>query len=292
MIILATAWTGPLDAAADVVLSESMSRTMMTFLTLRIFDAAIYAAQSAQAIPFIGVVISVAARSLEPLNALLGQFSTLMFASTLILGTIKLFLAISSHWIASSLVTAIVVLIMGYFALRIAIPRWVYATTIIVILIRFAVPVVMVSSDVIFQQFLSDEYSKTQEAFHSVAISADSIKDFFTLNGEDKTVSLSSLMDKASQARAGVAQWLGKFPSLIDSATKYTISLSIIFLLQTVVIPFGILVILIQIARALFGFACKTDPADRLIQMTRKIVLHEQEQQSKAKENMQKTKVA
>ena len=62
MIILATAWTGPLDAAADVVLSESMSRTMMTFLTLRIFDAAIYAAQSAQAIPFIGVVISVAAR--------------------------------------------------------------------------------------------------------------------------------------------------------------------------------------------------------------------------------------
>ena len=264
LCVIATAWTGPIDAAAHAVLNETMARTIATFLTLQALDAAISLAQSAQSLPYIGVAISVFGRKLEPLNAILSQLSTLMFISTLILGTIKLLLAISAHWIVSLIVTAIVVIIIAYLALEITIPRLIYATSIMVILIRFAIPVTMVSSEMVFQNFLFDEYSTTQGKFNSIATDADSIGDQNTLKSENKL----SMIEKASQVGAGIYQWILKLQNSIESAIKYTISLSIIFLLQTIVIPFVILATLIKTSQKLFRLTFKTDPTEKPMKIT------------------------
>ena len=127
-------------------------------------------------------------------------------------------------------------------------PRWLRGLLVITLMLRFAIPVVTLGSDVLWQKFLAADYEASQQVISSStgqvaslnpALPQDSVqpgwldrmKGWVTPNGEIK-----ARFEKLKQAA--------------EQAVEHIIKLIVIFLLQTLVIPLLLLWGLTALAKA------------------------------------------
>ena len=257
LIMVVCSWLAPLDAAANKQVDAGLKRALISFTTARVLNAIISVAQGTEvAVQPAGVgVIFTPGQLLDPINDLVEQFSNLMLAASVAFGTQKLLISIGAYW-PISLTLSITALAWAVFYLRQkSFPAVLSRILVVLLMIRFAIPVVTIGTEILFQKFMANDYRSSQQGIDTASGNLskltppaastnenpgmiDSIKGWWAKNGDVK-LRYEQLKQSAEQA------------------TEHIIKLIAIFVLQTLVIPLLLLWVLYSVVGRVFEFPSK-----------------------------------
>jgi hypothetical protein len=248
--ILVLSWTSPLDAISTEQVDAGLKRALVTFATARMLNAVISVAQGTDvAIEPAGIGVKFApGEILDPINDLVEQFSTLMLFASIAFGIQKILITLGGHWAVSVTLSAAVVLWSAWHLSGRHIPEWCTKLLLITLVLRFAVPLVTVGSNELFQQFLDNDYKQSQAVLES---------------GAAKVMNMAALDAQPQENQGLLDAWKGMVPNINvkerlahikDSAEQWTekmINLMVVFLLQTLIFPLLMLWGLASFAKSL-----------------------------------------
>jgi len=161
---------------------------------------------------------------------------------------------IGSQPLVSALVTA-AVLVTAFAVLRSwTLPSWWSRILLALIVIRFAVPIAVLGSDVVFERFLKDKHDVARAA---VADVQKGVENFSPAEPQSKADE--GLIDrlKAWLHLADLKKYVEGYADRLSTATKdkvsHFINLIVVFVVQTMVMPLLILWGIIKICKSCLG---------------------------------------
>ena len=250
--ILALSWTSPLDAISTEQVDAGLKRALVTFATARMLNAVISVAQGTDvAIEPAGIGVKFApGEILDPINDLVEKFSTLMLFASIAFGIQKILITLGGHWAVSATLSAAVVLWSAWHLSGRHIPEWCTKLLLITLVLRFAVPLVTVGSNELFQQFLDNDYKQSQAVLES---GAANVMNMAALDAQPQTQENRSLLDrwKEMAPNINVKERLAHIKDSAEQWTEKMINLMVVFLLQTLIFPLLLLWGLASFAKSL-----------------------------------------
>jgi hypothetical protein len=246
-LLVVLAWHSPTQALADAYVDAGLKRALVSFATARTLNAAISVAQGTQisAQP-LGLGVSLAVGELlDPVNDLVEQFSTLMLWASISFGVQKALLALTGQWGLSALFTGLA-LIWAALHWRGAAPEWLTKMLLIVMLMRFAVPVSALASDFVYTKAFSSEFVQQHQAIEGVAKQAtQSARQATTISTEDSRGFWEKLRDRFTNALPIAA--LESLKTSLEALPERIVKLMVIFLLQTLILPIAFLWLFLRV---------------------------------------------
>ena len=256
-----------LDAPATQRIDAGLKRALISFGTARTLNAVISVAQGTEiAIQPMGVGVTLTpGQLLEPINDLVEKFATLMMAACVALGIQKMLISIGANWLVSLFLTISALGWAWLYFRQQQPPRWLSRMLVILLMIRFAIPMVTIGTDLLFQKYLATEYMTNQQAIGKAsgqvtelkppvqaptALTKDNVSwwDKGLVNIKEMARSLASKTSAAVDVKAHAK-------NLQQSAEKWIehiINLIVIFLLQTLIIPFLLIWALYAVVKGTF----------------------------------------
>ena len=256
-LAVACAWLAPLDAPATAQVDAGLKRALVSFATARALHGVLSVVQGTQfsAQPLgVGVTLT-PGQLLAPVNDLVKHFSDLMLVASVAFGVQKAMIAIGSYWLISAALTA-VALAWGWVYFRQQRVRpWLSKVLVVLLMARFAIPVVVIGTDAIWQKFLAADYVATQTAIDSASGQAQKLGPPVVAATEN-----TSIVDKARQWMSGVTDVKARFEDIklaAERAVEQIIRLMVIFLLQTLILPVLLLWGLYAFIKGLTGISSR-----------------------------------
>ena len=249
-IVILGSWLAPLDAPAIKQVDAGLKRALVSFAAARTLNALISVAQgteiSAQPLG-VGVTLT-PGQALDPLNDVVEQFSTLMLAASVAFGVQKILISIGSYWLISLVLTAAA---LGwtwlYFRQRQS-PAWLSRTLVVLLMLRFAVPVVTIGTDLLSQKFLSAEYEASQLMIDTSSSQAAKAGPVVPPVPESQ-----GIVDTIKGWLAQPGELKQRFDNLkgaVEREIEHILKIIVIFMLQTTVIPFLLMWALYSVTRS------------------------------------------
>ncbi len=235
--VLAGAWLAPLDAPALRQVDAGLKRALVSFAAARVLNAVISVAQGTEASvqPFgLGVTLA-PGQVLDPVNDLIEQFSQLMLAASVAFGVQKVLIGIGSYWPVSLALSVAVLGWLACHARRLQPPAWLARALVILLMLRFAVPLVTLGSDLLWQKFLAADYAASQQAMDSASGQVGKLGPPGATPAANP--GLLDGMKAWLSKNADVNQQFDKLKQAAEQVTLHVIQLIVVFLLQTVVLP-------------------------------------------------------
>ena len=262
--LVACSWLSPLDSLATQQVDAGLKRALVSFGTARALNAVISVAQGTQvAVEPAGVGFSLApGQILDPVNDLVEQFSHLMLVASVSFGVQKVLISMGSHWLISTLVTVAALFWSLLYLRQQSMPTWLPKVLMIAIVLRLAVPVVTVGTDVLFQHFLAADYTACQNIIEAGAANAKKFNPPALTPPENQ-----GLLEKMKgwiPQDINVAARIDGFVKAAEQWPEQVIKLMVIFLLQTLLIPIALLWCLIAVAKGILGFQLAAFPSKSL----------------------------
>lgn len=247
-------------AAADY--EQLFQRAFITFALARTINGVISVVQGTEvALQPAGVGVTLTpGEILDPVNDLVERFSWIMLGATISLGIQNVLLDVSAWWAIQALVTALAVWLLirlWYPGQRSRVYRVLLRRTFLLLLfIRFAVPVMLIANDLLYQQFLESRYQQSTE------IISEAGKEFEQLSAQASA-------EDAESAEAGMLDSImGVWSNTVNSVDlsgrlermqtrtaeviEHLVQLSVVFILQTGVLPVVFLWFFLQLFKWLF----------------------------------------
>lgn len=230
-------WFTTLDVPAKQRVDDGLKRALVTFAAARAASGVISVLQGTQIdIAPAGVGATLApGQILAPINEMLKHLADLMLLACVAFGIQKVFIGMSSYWVFSLALTAIALSWAALFVSKHSPPAWLTKMLILVVMLRFAMPLAMLGTDLMSEKFLSQDYAISQKAID------------VTL---DQTSAVQTTEPTANQSGGLWGSILNKLPKVPDvkanfdaikktaeAASEHMIKLMVIFLLQTLVMP-------------------------------------------------------
>lgn len=245
-------WSGTLDGAASRHVDDGLKRALTTFGTARLLNAGLSLAQGTQIAvsPFgLGMTLSVG-QLLRPVNELVSQFAELMLAASVAFGAMKLLILIGAHWTVSLALTLCVAGYMGVHWQGDRAQGWIARVLATVLLFRFAIPLVSAGSGVAFDAFLHNDYASSQAAITASSGEVDALSPAFPKAAANPAV-LDSIRGWAAASSDLVSRGYDRYRNVASALPEHIITMIVVFVLQTLVLPLALLWALIRITRAL-----------------------------------------
>ncbi|MBW8457164.1 MAG: hypothetical protein WA146_12775 [Thiobacillus sp.] len=236
-LILFAAWSPKMDAPAMEQVDAGLKRAFVTFATARAFNAAISVAQGTEvSLSFgAGVTLSVG-EVLDPINDLVEQFSNFMLLATVAFGVQKVLLMMGQFEYVKVLLTAILVISgIVYFSGKTS-PRWLNTFFILVLMVRFAIPLVTIGTDVIYKQFLEKDFNTSLAAIDSAT---GTVKQLMPNTGEQIKKNQGWFEKTKDQVTSTFdpRPHIEKLKQSADQAAERIVHIIVVFLLQTLLVP-------------------------------------------------------
>lgn len=251
-IMVACSWLAPLDAAADRQVDAGLKRALLTFASARALNAVISVVQGTEvAIEPAGVgVVLTPGQVLDPVNDLVEQFSNLMLLASISFGVQKVLISIGAHWVVS-LLMSIAALGWAFFLVREEhAPAWLSRLLVILLMTRFAVPVVTIGADGLFQAFMVADYQSSQQLIDSA--SGNLAKSDPPVAAANESQGMLEKFKGWLPQSGDVKARFERLKQVAEQAIEHIIKLMVIFLLQTLLIPLLLLWVLYGVARRTF----------------------------------------
>lgn len=266
-ILIAITWLPITDHIADADIDAGFNRALAAFGIAKLFNMIVSVFQSSQ-IGIFGATVTIG-EVLDPINDLVEQFSNIMFLATVAFGIQKILVAVGGHIFVKSFIT-IIAIVVGYlsFSQR-DIPQWIKSLLILLVLTRLAVPVATVASSAAYNTFLADSY---QTSYTSLTNSLSQLESLATTNQLSASVSTQQAAppqinegwwSKTKSAFASVTSInandafskaydefnarKNKAQQLGEQMTKDIATQVVVFLLQTLIFPIGLIWVLYRI---------------------------------------------
>ena len=288
ILVVLLSWAPQLSHLASAQVDAGLKRSLVSFGAARTLNAIISVVQGTEvALQPLGIGVTLTlGQVLDPINDLVEQFSSLMLMASVAFGIQKLLLTIGSSWLVSALVTGLAA-IWSFLYWRDRAPVGLSRFFVVVIFIRFVMPVATIGSAYVFDRFSASEYETSLLSLHQTqeelkTLSQDetvpSRADAGKIAPAPNTASPATppaepqgLFSRAKEALTGATNAVtsavsisadkvrAKFDSIqarAEKAAERMISLMVIFLMQTIVVP---LILLLVLYRLLNGLV----PSDR-----------------------------
>ncbi|MGF1644461.1 MAG: hypothetical protein ACFCUJ_12495 [Thiotrichales bacterium] len=259
VLVVMTAWvlSGAADRMGHGYVDQGLKRALITFAVARTLNGVIAVVKSTElAIQPAGVGVRFApAAVLEPINDLIERFSWVMLASSTSLGMQKIMLTVLgwSGWSMLILGLATATLVLLWLPRR-ASPIWlerIGKALVVALVIRLAIPVFAMVSETIYDAFLQPEYESALTSLRHVSLQLEEIAPL-SLPMTAAPDSDESLLDRARN-------WLGTatdslrlgdrveaYKTALSDASEHTVSLIVVFVLQTALLPLVFLWLLMR----------------------------------------------
>ncbi|MCR4279395.1 MAG: hypothetical protein NUV78_01515 [Candidatus Zambryskibacteria bacterium] len=168
IIIVAFSWLKPLDATAEKHIDEGLNRALTSFAVARLLNGVISVAQGTEisVTAFVGATLT-PGQILDPVNDLVEQFSELMLIASVSFGIMKILLNIGSFWVFSAILSGVVLAWVVFKSTGRIPPILLTKFLLVLIFVRFSIPIVTVGSDIIFKQFLEEKFNESQVSIES-----------------------------------------------------------------------------------------------------------------------------
>jgi hypothetical protein len=254
VLAVAGALTGHIDRASETQAENALKNALVTFAVARTLNGVISAAQGTEVAlepGGVGVVLSVG-EVLDPINDLIERFSAVMLVASSSLGLQALLLKITSWWgVSAFLVVAAVAFLATIWAPEsraadYAVPA--LRVLLMMLFVRFAVPVLIVGTTLISDAFLVSE----QQA--ATAVLESTTADIEEINEETRAAPATeqSLMERLAEMiddsleSMNVSERLSRLKNSAARASEHIVSLIAIFVLQTIILPLVFLWLFVQ----------------------------------------------
>lgn len=256
--IVAVSVFKPIDQSSESQLDSALTRALIGFGIARTLNGVISVAQGTEfAVQPAGVGVNFSpGEILDPVNDLVERFSWVMLFATSSLGIQKILLEVSS-WSGISFLLAGA----GLFWL---LTRWRSGTAsqlasiasrllLLVLLIRFLIPVGSLANDWVYRQFLQPKFEASSQQLEEAG---NRIREINSRNSEPSPEA-DSLREKAKNLYQSVTSkfdfdgMLDDYKSSAEAVTEHAVNLIVVFLLQTVIFPLLFLYLVYRLFRML-----------------------------------------
>ena len=257
LLAVIIAFTGIADRSSEAIAADSLKRALVTFAAARALNGAISAAQGTELAlepAGVGVVLSVG-QVLDPINDLVERFSSVMLVAASSIGLQNILLRISSTiGFDIALVVVALWLLLATWSpwLQTSMP-WARRALLVAIFVRFALPVLIVGGDLVFEGFLATEQQAALEALRGVQADIVEISDEAPLPSSERGTLLerfSGLVDK-TLAAVDPRDTLNKLSDRVADASEHIISLIVIFVLQTILLPIAFVWLFVELLKGI-----------------------------------------
>ena len=251
-IMMACAWLAPMDMPATEKVDAGLKRALISFATARAFNAVISVAQGTEAsIQPLGFGVTLTpGQILRPIHELVEQFSNLMLAASVVFGVQKVLISIGSYWPLS---LALTVAALGWLSCHLRQrppPVLLSRLLVILLMLRFAIPVVTLGTDVLWQKYLAADYAVSQHSISSASGQIDKLSP--SISEVSESQGLLEKMKGWLSKNADVKVHFANLKAAAEQAIEHIIKLIVIFVLQTLVIPLLLLWAMYGVARRAF----------------------------------------
>ncbi len=246
LLLLGLAQQGGVDRFGLHYTESGFKRALVTFAVARSLNGVISVAQGTEvAVQPAGVGINFTpGQILDPVNDLIERFSWVMLASTTSLGLQKVLLRI----FASPQFTALLAVVMALAVVLLwrgragweGISLFFYRAMLLLLVLRFAVPVVALGSELLFSTFLQQQYESSTQG---IGEARDEIGGINRGSGMAALPQEQSLLGRAKEwyrstlANIDFEQTIQQYQQAAANVSEHLIELIVIFVLQTVVLP-------------------------------------------------------
>jgi len=263
LLLLAVLSVTPvLDERAAADYDQVFQRAFVTFALARTINGVISVLQGTEiALQPAGVGVTLTpGEILDPVNDLVERFSWIMMGATISLGVQNVLLDISAWWVIQVLVSALA----AWLLLRVWYPgqgarlnrvlfRRVFP---LLLFIRFAVPVMLIANDLLYQQFLEQRYQQSTEIVTEAGRELEQIQAQVEAdNPEDEDAGMLDAITRAWSSTVDSMDLSGKLQRIKTRAAEvieHLIQLSVVFVLQTALLPVAFLWLFTQVIKRFF----------------------------------------
>lgn len=255
-----------LDHQAQDDYESLFQRAFVTFALARTLNGVISAVQGTElALQPAGVGVTLTpGEILDPVNDLVERFSWIMLGATVSLGIQNVLLDVSAWWFLRGLV-AVLAVWLAFVFLRARQStggerRFLVRIFLVVLFLRFAVPLTLIVNDALYRLFLEPRYVESTEV---ISAAGEELERF----GQDQPVaddvqggspfgkgilnSIGQALDSTRNAM-DLAERVERIKRKAGVMIEHLIQLSVVFILQTGILPIAFLWVFLQLAKWLF----------------------------------------
>lgn len=274
-IVVSVAWLPITDHIADADIDAGFNRALVSFGIAKGLNMVISLLQSTQfsAQPLgVGIAIS-PGELLDPINDLVEQFSNVMLLATVAFGIQKILIGIGGHVLVKTVLSVFGIMAAWFVFKDRPVPYWLKNALILIVLVRLAVPAATVMANGAYQLFLEPQYQASTTALNDSSLQLEALKSATQqpVAPAPQPEAVAPANDNWwSRAKATVTNAVPSSPSdfmqrvntqingmnqriqqIGEQVTRNVVSQIVVFLLQTLIFPIGLIWILYKIGISL-----------------------------------------
>lgn len=258
MLAVFAALSGTLDEVGNEQAQAAFKRALVTFAVARTLNGVISVAQGTEvAVEPAGVGVTFGVGEiLDPINDLVEQFAGVMLVASTSLGIQNVLLGMTGWWGTTAALVAVAALVLAviWWPSRQA-RRWDDAAVrllLVVLFLRFAVPLLVLGTNAVFDTFLAAEQEAATLALETTREQIEDLNEQAAPPApESETMMgrLSAMLDDSLESM-NVKQRLDDLRLRVSNASEHIVNLIVIFVLQTILLPLAFLWIIVQATKA------------------------------------------
>lgn len=270
LLLVALSSLTTVDRYAEREYEALFQRAFITFALARTLNGVISAVQGTElALQPAGVGVTLTpGEVLDPVNDLIERFSWIMLGATISLGIQQVMLDVGQWW-GVRLLVVLLGLAWLWARLRRAVPdgsgqrrrmeKTLLRVFIIVLFIRFAVPVAIIANEGLYRLFLESRYVESTQVIETAGTDLErSTGQREAAADEETEPAEEGLLESLSRGLGGTRealdfrQRLEAVKARAAEVIEHLIQLSVVFVLQTGLLPIAFLWIFLQLFKQLF----------------------------------------
>ncbi|MFC1775784.1 hypothetical protein ACFL3I_00405 [Pseudomonadota bacterium] len=250
-------------AAADY--EQLFQRAFITFALARTINGVISVVQGTEvALQPAGVGLTLTpGEILDPVNDLVERFSWIMMGATISLGIQNVLLDVSAWWVIQALVSvfaAWMLIRLWYPGQGSELHRTLLKRVLLTLLfLRFAVPVMLIANDLLYQQFLEQRYQQSTEIITLAGNELEQLREESSVaDAQDGDDSMFDSITRAWNSSVDSIDLSGRLKRMQAQAAEiieHLVQLSVVFILQTGLLPVAFLWVFLEVLKRLFRSA-------------------------------------
>jgi len=250
------------DQRATADYEQLFQRAFITFALARTINGVISVVQGTEvALQPAGVGVTLTpGEILDPVNDIVERFSWIMLGATVSLGIQNVLLDVSAWWLIQTLLTALA----AWLLIRLWFPGqrsrivvgFLKRAFLLLLLIRFAVPVMLIANDMLYQQFLEPRYQQSTEVITSAGEELERLSADADMESQENPDT--GMFDSLAQVWSNTVDSvdlsgrLDHMQTRAGEVTEHIIQLSVVFILQTGLLPVAFLWLFLQLVKRIF----------------------------------------
>jgi hypothetical protein len=248
---------GVIDGISAEQADKALKRALVTFAVARTLNGVISVAQGTEvAVEPAGVGVTMTVGEvLDPVNDLVERFSGVMLVAASSIGLQILLLNITGWWGVTALLvlSALAALAALWWPGALTDKRRALALQVflIALLVRFAVPAVILATNLVFDVFLEPQQAAATAALESTQSEIEQLNEEQATEpaGDQSWMErLGSAIDESLQSMQ-VTERLSRLKDSASDASEHIVSLIAIFVLQTIILPVAFVWLLVEMLK-------------------------------------------